>query len=102
MVDQKTGGLFRLLGRLMESESSLGTDLTGRFRIEGFTTLVGRYFQIRDDYQNLCSPGYASQKGFCEDLDEGKFSLPLIHTLEHTKDKILLQALLLERKQKGK
>jgi geranylgeranyl pyrophosphate synthase len=50
MVNQKTGGLFRLLGRLMESESSLGTDLTGRFRIEGFTTLVGRYFQIRDDY----------------------------------------------------
>lgn len=102
MVDQKTGGLFRLLGRLMESESSSRTALAGCFPIDGFTTLVGRYFQIRDDYQNLCSPDYASQKGFCEDLDEGKFSLPLIHTLEHTEDKILLQALLLERKQQGK
>lgn len=29
----------------------------------------------------LTSWQYAGQKGFCEDLDEGKFSFPLIHCL---------------------
>lgn len=50
------------------------------------------------------SDEYATQKGFCEDLDEGKFSLPLIHTLTHTDGTQArqLQDLLSERRIKGK
>ena len=34
-------------------------------------------------------------------MDEGKFSLLLVHLLNHTKNKMLVQGLLLERKQQG-
>jgi geranylgeranyl pyrophosphate synthase len=29
---------------------------------------------------------YANQKGFCEDLDEGKFSIALMHALKHASE----------------
>lgn len=44
---------------------------------------------------------YAAQKGFCEDLDEGKFSLPLIHALAHTDKGLQLRGLLCQRRQNG-
>lgn len=43
--------------------------------------LIGIIFQIRDDYQNLSSPEYLHNKGLCEDLTEGKFSFPIIHSI---------------------
>ncbi|KAF9998874.1 geranylgeranyl pyrophosphate synthetase [Entomortierella chlamydospora] len=43
--------------------------------------LIGIHFQIRDDYLNLQSSQYSANKGFCEDLTEGKFSFPIIHSL---------------------
>lgn len=52
MVDNKTGGLFRLCVRLMQGESSIKS---GHIDSGRFVTLLGRYFQIRDDYQNLMS-----------------------------------------------
>ena len=64
--------------------------------------LIGVHFQIRDDYMNLqstqvrlisysvcivelltqsdvCTLQYADNKGFAEDLTEGKFSFPVVH-----------------------
>jgi ophiobolin F synthase len=54
-------------------------------------------------YQPLTSPPqqYHTQKGFCEDLDEGKFSLPLIHLLQNSKRRRMLENLLQERGRKG-
>ncbi|KAH6849621.1 isoprenoid synthase domain-containing protein [Chaetomium sp. MPI-CAGE-AT-0009] len=77
MVDNKTAGLYRMLALLLDAQSDSPTkpDVTLLTR---FMTLLGRLFQIRDDYMNLTS---ADQKGFCEDLDEGKYSLPLIYAL---------------------
>ncbi|KAG7005402.1 hypothetical protein G7Y79_00020g049300 [Physcia stellaris] len=69
--------------------------------ISSLITLIGRYFQIRDDYQNLVSPDYTKQKGFCDDLDEGKFSFPLIHALENSSNKIQLLSILHERRNVG-
>jgi geranylgeranyl pyrophosphate synthase len=52
MVDNKTGGLFKLCARLMEGESTIPTQTISS---DSFITLLGRFFQIRDDYQNLMS-----------------------------------------------
>lgn len=51
MVDNKTGGLFRLMLRLMEAESPNASSAS----LVKLLTLTGRYYQIRDDYLNLTS-----------------------------------------------
>ncbi|KAH7051136.1 geranylgeranyl pyrophosphate synthase [Macrophomina phaseolina] len=80
MVDHKTGGMFRMLLRLMQAESGLGDKQVSALPdFERLTLLFGRFFQIRDDYMNFGD--YAAQKGFCEDLDEGKFSYPVVYCL---------------------
>lgn len=43
--------------------------------------IIGLLFQIRDDYMNLSSTEYTENKGLCEDLTEGKFSYPIIHSI---------------------
>lgn len=43
--------------------------------------LIGLLFQIRDDLMNLSSTEYTDNKGLCEDLTEGKFSFPIIHSV---------------------
>ena len=43
--------------------------------------IIGLLFQIRDDYMNLSSTEYTDNKGLCEDLTEGKFSFPIIHSI---------------------
>ncbi|KAI1850661.1 hypothetical protein JX265_004371 [Neoarthrinium moseri] len=75
MVGNKTGGLFRLGIKLMQAESRSLIDC-----IE-LVNLMGLVFQIRDDYMNLSSVEYSNNKGLCEDLTEGKFSFPVIHSI---------------------
>jgi geranylgeranyl diphosphate synthase, type III len=75
MVANKTGGLFRLGIKLMQAESRSLTDCVT------LVNLAGLIFQIRDDYMNLQSTEYSSNKGLCEDLTEGKFSFPIIHAI---------------------
>lgn len=82
---------------------------------EDFTPLagiLGLYFQIRDDYCNLCLQEvivifnvlefflifiaivsliagffqYSENKSYCEDLSEGKFSFPIIHAIQSNAD----------------
>lgn len=73
MVNNKTGGLLRLAGRLMLSKSSSNLNLIPLINI------IGVLFQIRDDYCNLFEISYTKNKGFAEDISEGKFSYPIIH-----------------------
>ncbi|KAI6785535.1 Geranylgeranyl pyrophosphate synthase-like protein [Emericellopsis cladophorae] len=75
MVSNKTGGLFRLAVRLMQSESDMGVDCMPLINV------MGLIFQIADDYKNLADDNYTQSKGYCEDLTEGKFSFPVIHSI---------------------
>lgn len=75
MIDGKTGAMFVLLVRLMHRFSQHNRSLP---EFDRFATLLGRFYQVRDDYLNLQDDRYSGQKGFCEDLDEGKFSFPIV------------------------
>ncbi|KAI9468577.1 hypothetical protein LPJ79_001678 [Coemansia sp. RSA 1821] len=75
MVSHKTGGLFRLAVKLMQECSQTASDFSD------LVNMIGAYFQIRDDYMNLQSSEYSNNKGFCEDLTEGKFSFVIVHAI---------------------
>ena len=59
-----------------------GTSSKQRDYVE-LTSLLGLYFQIRDDYANLAMDEYATNKSFAEDLTEGKFNFPIIHAIRY-------------------
>lgn len=109
MVANKTGGLFRIAVKLMLAHSPHYVTSVPELAQTGYTSpdsprspvfssrsqetaqkapdllpladLIGLLFQIRDDYMNLQSSQYADNKGFAEDLSEGKFSFPIIHSI---------------------
>ncbi|KAF7303043.1 hypothetical protein MKEN_01267600 [Mycena kentingensis (nom. inval.)] len=77
MVNNKTGGLLRIGIRLMMAcaTKNRGVDYLA------LTNMIGITFQIRDDLLNLQNSVYEVNKGFAEDLTEGKFSFPVIHSI---------------------
>ena len=97
MVQDKTGGLFRLAIRVMYAvappQASLNLDddddnstHPGMFHgdVEDLILLandLASFFQIRDDLINLASPSFHAKKGFCEDITEGKLSFIALHSL---------------------
>jgi len=90
MVLDKTGGLFRLALRLMQTLSDNKQDYTN------LVNLLSLYYQIRDDHINLFSESYALNKSFAEDLSEGKYSFIIIHAISKRKDH-QLQSILKQR-----
>lgn len=75
MIANKTGGLFRLINRLLQAASKQTVE------VGQLVDVLGLYFQILDDYKNIREEKMASQKGFFEDLTEGKFSFPICHSI---------------------
>jgi geranylgeranyl diphosphate synthase, type III len=59
--------------------------------------LLGLIFQVRDDFLNLQSDIYGKNKGFGEDLTEGKFSFPIIHSIRSNPSNIQLSSILKQR-----
>jgi hypothetical protein len=45
----ETGGLFRMVSRMMQAEATRNTGVN----IDTFMNILGRYYQIRDDYQDI-------------------------------------------------
>ncbi|PFH50504.1 hypothetical protein AMATHDRAFT_60906 [Amanita thiersii Skay4041] len=78
MVNQKTGGLLRIGIKLMIACATTNRDID----YVTLVNLIGVFFQIRDDYMNLQSTEYTNNKGFAEDLTEGKFSFPIVHGIQ--------------------
>ncbi|CAH0729178.1 unnamed protein product, partial [Brenthis ino] len=100
MLLLKTGSFFLGGYRLMQLFSENKTDYSK------LVNMIGCYFQIRDDYLNLVHPeeleewpkkedAQDSIKGsnFCDDITEGKFSLPVIHALQKPQSEEILKIL---------
>lgn len=59
MIDKKTGGFFRVAMQVIAAEAS--SPIPGDSNLAHFISLLGRYYQVRDDYQNLVSDEVSSQ-----------------------------------------
>jgi len=93
MVQDKTGGLFRLAVGLMQAFATTN-------QTTDYTKLVNNlaaYFQIRDDFINLVDEEYMKSKSFCEDITEGKYSYPVIHCIKSYPDDHRLSSILKKR-----
>jgi len=83
----ETGGLLRLAVKVMQIMANAHVDYVP------LVNILGQLFQVRDDYMNLQSLEYSENKGFAEDLTEGKFSFPVIHHIRTAPDSQLLNIL---------
>ena len=77
----------------------LDAEPTNWATIQELLDTLAIYFQIRDDYMNLCNRTYHDQKSFCEDLTEGKFSFPIIRGIHRVPNDTRLLSILKQRTQ---
>ncbi|KAI2825349.1 hypothetical protein CBS63078_2103 [Aspergillus niger] len=98
----KTGALFCLASNLLYIQGSFSAEAIKQTDLSDLMISLGQYFQARDDYINLASTKYQEQKGFAQDLDEGKLSLPLIHLLTQSPNAALIENIQQERARHGK
>lgn len=82
MVMDKTGGLLRIMVKLLQAFTPSKSN-----NHVALTSLIGMIYQLRDDYFNLTSDKYSHMKGIVgEDLIEGKFSFPILHSLHYSRE----------------
>jgi len=115
MVAGKTGALFRLiatlgcayagenqnrnpknkrgprgpllfLGPQKQKRASRPSFVFGNVNLVELYGRMAQFFQIRDDYCNICDEDYWDRKGFFEDLDEGKMSYTVIDSFEKSEE----------------
>ncbi|KAG1852034.1 isoprenoid synthase domain-containing protein [Suillus tomentosus] len=90
MVKEKTASHLRATAKLMMACATTNTNVD----YVPLSNLIGIYYQIRDDYMNLQSDEYTGTKGFAEDLSEGKFSFPVVHSiLEQPENQLIMDVL---------
>jgi geranylgeranyl diphosphate synthase type 3 len=93
MVQNKTGGLFRLCIRMMEVVAKQQNNGQYTKLVNDLSVL----FQILDDFLNLQSKEYHDLKNFAEDITEGKFSFPVIHSINASPNSTELLSILRRR-----
>ncbi|XP_063907412.1 terpene synthase-like [Zophobas morio] len=62
-----------------------------------FWDKMGYFIQVYNDYINLRDPKWAAVRIFCDDLDEGKFSYPIVHAIQSHPEDHRLTNMLKER-----
>ncbi|RYC55457.1 hypothetical protein CHU98_g10747 [Xylaria longipes] len=104
-IDGKTGGLLELNARLLVLKAKPEVNYKV---IRRLVVLFGRFYQLHDDYISVQSPTKGRSQwhkpaaSWCEDLDEGKYTLPVIHLLQSKQDEHLVQNILSTRHMTGK
>ncbi|PYH73614.1 terpenoid synthase [Aspergillus vadensis CBS 113365] len=98
----ETGALFCLASNLFYIQVSFPAGTIKQTELNDLMIALGQYFQARDDYINLASTKYQEQKGFAQDLDEGKLSLPLILLLTQSPNAALIENIQQERARNNK
>ncbi|KAJ5899144.1 terpenoid synthase [Penicillium taxi] len=91
MVNNKTGGLYRIMIRLMQLESTCPRDYVD------LAEILGKLLQIRDDYKNLQSDFYSQKKGIYKDITEGKFSFLVIHHMHTDPDSEIVRRIMKQK-----
>ena len=87
MVQNKTGGLFRLSVKLLDVFSRERPEQKQLDKVLTIANLAGIIYQVRDDYLNLVDARYSTMKGIAgEDLLEGKLSLPILFNLRNEEE----------------